>query len=245
MTSDGIRASIVHEPDHAVVTLDGELRGGTVAEVRGTLEKAFADRSRVIVDLGLVQPAWQPAVGVFRTVHAAAGGWPACRLVLFGATPGMAAALRAARVPRSVPLVADRDAAERELCRRPEHVLREMRFPAQRDAAAAARSAARQACLDWGVEHRADDVATVAGEFVQNAVSHGRSDAEVSLALDDSGFWVEVRDLGPGGKPRAQQSAAGTGRGLALVDSLVRYWGVTPHQTGKSVWALLPLEPDA
>jgi hypothetical protein len=59
---------------------------------------------RVMVDLSRLQVGWIPALQVFPTVLASAGGWPSARLVLFGANQQMATSLHRVRVPTTVPL---------------------------------------------------------------------------------------------------------------------------------------------
>jgi hypothetical protein len=62
------------------------------------------NHGRVMVDLSRLQVGWIPALQVFPTVLASAGGWPSARLVLFGANQQMATSLHRVRVPTTVPL---------------------------------------------------------------------------------------------------------------------------------------------
>jgi anti-sigma regulatory factor (Ser/Thr protein kinase) len=148
----------------------------------------------------------------------------------------MAAALRSARIPRLIPLVRDRAAAERQMHLRPDRVHVERTLTA--DTAGMARTAARDACAAWEIGDLADTAAAVAEELVANVVQHARTDCRLKLSLDERGLWIETRDRGPGGRP-ATGAKPGTGHGMHLVDAAAQQWGVTPHEQGKTVWALL------
>src|SRR3954447_17587025 len=89
-------AVVAREIDEAVVlVVTGELGLRDVPLVRRSLEKVLADRGRVLVDLSGMTVGWRPAVDVFPLALAMSGGWPAARLVLFGAGPATATVLRA------------------------------------------------------------------------------------------------------------------------------------------------------
>jgi two-component sensor histidine kinase len=81
--------------------------------------------------------------------------------------------------------------------------------------------------------------AVLASELTQNAVDHAATPFTVSVTHDDLGdLVVEVHDHSPELpvlKPLNPE--AERGRGLQLVDSLAREWGVTMiHDDGKTVW---------
>ncbi|MEV4670275.1 MULTISPECIES: ATP-binding protein [Actinomadura] len=93
----------------------------------------------------------------------------------------------------------------------------------------------------WGL---ADYVArTVVSELATNAVTHGSRDGDLVIVrayLRDDGFAVveawDRSDAAPVVRP--VDHAAESGRGLMLMESLVRRWGTRPlSEGGKVVWA--------
>ena len=85
-----------------------------------------------------------------------------------------------------------------------------------------------------------DDVSVVVTELVTNAVMHARTPIELSVEASGAGVRVEVTD-GSRTVPRWTPAAmsATSGRGLILVERTAREWGVEPHGSGKTVWALV------
>lgn len=83
-----------------------------------------------------------------------------------------------------------------------------------------------------------DTVTLLVSELVTNAVLHAGSDVEVSVRLTATAARVEVTDASPQAvAPRDAASDEDSGRGLALVGSLARRWGVRPVPGGgKTVW---------
>jgi anti-sigma regulatory factor (Ser/Thr protein kinase) len=103
-----------------------------------------------------------------------------------------------------------------------------------------------QALLDaHGLDGEAKQAALmIASELVTNAVVHAWEPITLELALRDHTLRLEVCD----GDDRTAIVAAchphgdaTTGRGLELVASLARRWGVRNHGDGKSVWAEIDL----
>jgi anti-sigma regulatory factor (Ser/Thr protein kinase) len=93
------------------------------------------------------------------------------------------------------------------------------------------------------LEHLVDTVGLVVSELATNAVRHAHSPFLVSLARDQDQLLLAVRDesSAPALLGESGPSAVG-GRGLELVSTLSREWGVTPHaRGGKSVWARIDI----
>lgn len=111
-------------------------------------------------------------------------------------------------------------------------------FPGDMTSPRAARCMVREHLGD-GV---ADDCALMVSELVTNAVVHGGSSTvRLRLAIHPGWIYVEVADDGCGmpqvtdGDPEAVN-----GRGLIIIDSLAREWGVLPQPGGgKIVWFIL------
>jgi anti-sigma regulatory factor (Ser/Thr protein kinase) len=88
----------------------------------------------------------------------------------------------------------------------------------------------------------------VLSELVTNAVLHASEPIQVCVMSEDDGLRIEVSD----GDTHAARitsrapKAAGEpgGRGLQIVNSLARRWGVTQNADGKTVWAEVGLESD-
>jgi len=83
-----------------------------------------------------------------------------------------------------------------------------------------------------------DTVTLLVSELVTNAVLHAGSDVEVTVQLTPTAARVEVTDASADAPaPRPAATDEDSGRGLALVGSLARRWGVRPAPGGgKTVW---------
>lgn len=82
-----------------------------------------------------------------------------------------------------------------------------------------------------------DVVELLTSELVTNAVRHAHSTARVAVELVGPRVRVSVTDDGPGVPTTGHPSPdAESGRGLELVDSLAKQWGVTTLEIGKTVW---------
>jgi anti-sigma regulatory factor (Ser/Thr protein kinase) len=239
----GLWSEVEERPDHDLLRLRGGLSLATAPRARAVLGKVLRDRGAVVADLTHVELVWEPATEVFPAALSAAGGWPLARLVLTGAGAHLAARLRALRIHRPVPLVDDPALAPAHLHRRPQRVSRHRDLPGALDAPAMARALVREACADWSTTAAEDAAALVASELVSNAVVHARSACRVSVAVDDAGLRVGVRDYAPGPelRPCPVDSARPAGRGLHLVAMLASAWGVHQHTDGKTTWAQIAL----
>ncbi len=233
------------QPDHATVTLNGELTRAGVGAISQTLAELLLDVGRVAVDLKDLQIGWLPALQVFPSTLAAAGGWPFARLTLFGAPPEVTELLHALDVPDTVPLEVNRAAALARLETRPAAISRYHLLDPHLASPRRARALFRRACMDWALGNAYDEAALVVNELVTNAVRHARTSCRLDIRLDARGLRVAVRDQGPvhaaliddtGHMPRC-------GTGLHLVAALSHRWGVEQHADGKTVWVDLAPRP--
>jgi anti-sigma regulatory factor (Ser/Thr protein kinase) len=112
------------------------------------------------------------------------------------------------------------------------------RYPPDPATAGAVREFLRDRLHRLGLSRRADDAVLLASELVTNVILHAHTDFEVRVTALQDGARVEVVDGSPT-LPMAGTlaTAALSGRGLMLVQSLSRSWGA--HRgpaTGKTVW---------
>ena len=229
--------------DSCVLAMSGELSRRSVASATGIVSKALNEEGRVVVDLSDLRTTARPAAQVFPSALTAVGGWPAARLVLFGADPELATSLTMLREMDTVPLAADEITARQLLQRRPPAVARHLDLDDDPFAARRARLFVKAACQDWQLDAAVcDDAVLVASELVGNATAHARTACRLDIRLDALGLTIAVRDYDYRGlltNPLACTSAGRRGQGLFLVASISRAWGVSPTENGKSVWALL------
>ena len=102
----------------------------------------------------------------------------------------------------------------------------------------AARRFVTQALNEAEDDDLIDNVTLLVSELVTNAVMHAGSDVEVMVRLTATAARVEVTDASTQNvAPRDAASDEDSGRGLAMVDSLARRWGVREARNGgKTVW---------
>ena len=226
-----------------VLALRGELSLASTGLVVRELSKALFDVGRVLVDMSGLRVAWLPALQVFPSTLASVGGWPTARLVLFGASDELRNRMQELRISEAVPLVPDEGAARARLCARPSRIVRYHNLRSELLAQRRSRRFVQAACTDWGLDEVVcDDAALVATELVTNVVQHARSSCRLILTLDRRGLTVGVRDGRPGtiARLRPVNPCGRSGRGLLIVTGLAHSWGVTEHEHGKTVWAVLP-----
>jgi anti-sigma regulatory factor (Ser/Thr protein kinase) len=107
-----------------------------------------------------------------------------------------------------------------------------------------ARKHARLISAEWGLREMAGTIELVTSELMTNAVraSAGLPSPVVRMWLvsDGRSMVIRVQDRS-GHLPRQAEESlyAERGRGLLLVSSLSRQWGVDRHPPGKIVWALV------
>lgn len=81
------------------------------------------------------------------------------------------------------------------------------------------------------------DIELVISELVTNAIRHAGGNGTLRLSTNDRDVRIEVDDGQQEIRPRSADVNEFGGRGLALVATLTRRWGVVKHGTGKTVWA--------
>ncbi|HEX3563728.1 MAG TPA: ATP-binding protein [Acidimicrobiales bacterium] len=93
----------------------------------------------------------------------------------------------------------------------------------------------------WDREEFVDDGLLLLSELVTNATLHARTEILVLISLHPEWLRLAVTDASPRLPARRHYSEQSTtGRGLSLVGSLAREWGIEQHPDGtKTVWAEL------
>jgi len=93
----------------------------------------------------------------------------------------------------------------------------------------------------WNCDAQVEVVKLAVTELVTNAVTHAESDANISVRLTPAHIRVEVADHGAALPQRRDVPLdAESGRGLAILDSMVERWGTEVHAGGKTVWFEVP-----
>jgi anti-sigma regulatory factor (Ser/Thr protein kinase) len=116
----------------------------------------------------------------------------------------------------------------------------ELPLPARAQSAPAARRFLVRTLDGWDSADLAPTASLLLSELVANAVLHAKTPIVIRVAKLADGLRLEVADRSPRiPVKRHYQLDATTGRGLGLVTSLARSWGVEPDGDGKTVWCEL------
>lgn len=113
-------------------------------------------------------------------------------------------------------------------------------FAARPDQLAVARRFVSELLADWSEQRRYDAV-LVANELLANAIRHGDGEVELAVARDRDGVHIRVHDSGHGDEPvvAGPSTAAESGRGLHLIETLAETWGWRRQESGTLVWCQL------
>jgi hypothetical protein len=102
-----------------------------------------------------------------------------------------------------------------------------------------ARIALARNLSDWGLSDLLDDASVVVSELTTNAARLGKP-FTLRLIPESQAVVIEVTDVSPKAPEIAGHfgdADAEAGRGLFIVDSLAKEWGIRPESHGKTVWA--------
>ena len=116
-------------------------------------------------------------------------------------------------------------------------------LPAEDESVPRARHFVSTLLIDHRFPNLVEDVRLVVSELATNAVRHARTPFTVTLERDDQSVMVTVTDGSPDPPVHLAADPLHTGgRGLSLVDTVSRDWGVFRRPgKGKSVWASFTL----
>ena len=123
---------------------------------------------------------------------------------------------------------------------RPHQDTVELRLAPHPTSPRAARDFVSRTLLDWHLARSIPGACLVASELATNAMVHAQTNLAVSLADADGRLRIAVRD-GSSAPPRPHRAHPDRteGRGLQIVGSLTRAWGVlATRDGGKVVWAV-------
>jgi hypothetical protein len=240
------RLQISHHTDNglAVVELAGDLDLPGATRLMGVLSELAGSGSRVVVgDLSrLAVPELLRLLLVFPAAQRRGGPWPQSSIHLAVPAGDLADRLRRLGMPRFLPMHTDLDDALTAAGRESPAVHCDLALGAEPSSPGTARAAMARL---WPTSRRERDVRqdglVVVSELTSNAVRHAGGPFTVSMALSAQRFAVGVTDDSRQEPVLLPAATAQTGgRGMHLVASLSKHWGVRlVHDYSKTVWATL------
>ncbi|GAA1615541.1 ATP-binding protein [Catellatospora bangladeshensis] len=223
------------------VRAEGRLDLAGYTRMRTMLLKALAEGpGALLVDLSGLQVIDEVHLAVFPAVLRQADAWPGCRVVLFGAAPEVAGALRVLRIGEHL-TVCSTESQARVAAEQPAGVGAQVaHFASEPQAVAQARRLVETCCAQWAVPEPVTATARqICSELVANAVRHAHTPFELHLRCRTRYLHVAVRDFGTGDLAEVVARTGPPASGLAVVAVLAGGWGVTRTVDGKVVWATL------
>jgi anti-anti-sigma factor len=240
-----VRCDIDHIGTRLLVTVIGDLSLSTAPRLRMTLLKCLLEQpDAVVADLTALTVSESQALSVFSAVSRQAARWPGTPLLLCASQPEVAGLLASGRYGRLETF--DSTAQALAAARARMVAVSEVLLPVP-GAARRARDLVTEACVRWELPRLIGPACLVVSELVVNATVHARTMMDLRITRDRHYLIIAVRD-GSTAVPRLARTRpadAVGGRGLMLVDSMVRRWGSLVVDDGKVVWATLPIDPAA
>ncbi len=226
-----------------VVGLAGRLDMATAPRLRAMLRKAEAEQpAAMVVDLSAVVVADQLPLLVLTAGQEHRQGSGYIPTVLCCADPRVVELLERSPLTRRLPVRASMAAAvqaAQETDPVPHRVIRA--FEPTRKAPALAREFLAETCRAWQLERVLPTASVVVSELCTNVVVHVGSPMTVVLTQTDRSLHVVVRDSDPTRPVPARRGdlESTSGRGMHLIESLSKAWGVVSTTNGKAVWAVI------
>ncbi|MFL6239767.1 MAG: ATP-binding protein [Actinomycetes bacterium] len=116
-------------------------------------------------------------------------------------------------------------------------------FAADPVSVAEARKFVVSAASDLGIADLDWELRQIVSELATNAVLHARTAFTLTITTTETLVRVEMRDASPRRvQSRSYDADASTGRGMQLIQTLSRAWGVETDGDGKTVWAELDVD---
>ena len=228
----------------SVVFLQGY--GRLPSDVGSEVLDVLGDVCRVVVcdlsgmaaaGMSSILDAFAPAVHYLRI-------WPGTALVVYSPDGAVREVLAEALVGERIVVPATMAAGEAQaLALLPRLQSVSVLLPPWPKSAPQARQVVRRTLAEWELGNLDDAAALVTTELVTNAVVHAQTLLHLTLVRAGCQVRLGVRDRGGGyaaSDPDLPYASSLHGRGLALVESFTRGWGVLPaRRLGKTVWAVL------
>jgi anti-sigma regulatory factor (Ser/Thr protein kinase) len=228
----------------SVVFLQGH--GRLPADLGGELVDVLGDVCRTVVcDLsGMAAAGVSSILDAFAPASYYLRIWPGTALVVYAPEEPIREALVEALVGERIVIPASMAAGEAQaLAGLPRLQSVSVLLPPSPRSASQARRVVRRALAEWELGNLDDTAALVTTELVSNAVLHAQTLLHLTLVRAGDQLRLAVRDRGGGyaaSDPDLPYASSLHGRGLALVESFTRGWGVLPaRRLGKTVWAVL------
>jgi anti-anti-sigma factor len=240
---------VTHEFDHrfpiAVIRLAGQLTAGNAPEIRAAMLATLVEESTsVIVDLARLDSADPAGLEVFPGVAARSANWPGTAVMLCGANPSIAAALRRSGSSALVGVYPSFAAALAMAAADPVPLRMRRRLEPSIHAPRLARELAAEACTEWNLPSCIVPTEILASELVTNAVRHAATTIDLQFTRRAELLRVSVHDRDRQmARLQSPTELDDHGRGLLIVNSVADRWGTEPITGGKVVWAALRVAP--
>jgi hypothetical protein len=225
----------------AVLEVGGRL-SDVVQDLDTAIQLALADGPRAVVcDLtnaaGGVGPA---SLEVLATAGRHVRDWPGIPVAVASPDPQVSQALRAHPLGRHLIVARSLFSALSAVEPTPAPTVEWLQLAPHPTALRASRDFVTRTLLDWRLGRVIRFARLVVGELVMSSTANAGTDIDLSVAWNQGVLRLTVRDHGPA-LPGQQPPASDLhGRGLAVVASLSRSFGVLPTADGgKTVWAVL------
>jgi len=215
-----------------------------VADLDLAIRLALADRPRgVVCDLTAaceLEEARPAAVKVLARTGRHVRDWPAIPLAVACPNPWVREALSAHPLGGNLIVTPSMLSAVSAVLATPTPTVKNLRLAPHPTAPHAARNFVTRTLLGWGLSNVIPWASLVVSELVTNSSTHTDTDIDLSVARHLGSVRLTVRDHSPD-RPHQRPAAQDLhGRGLAIITSLSRAFGVLPTTDGgKVVWAVL------
>jgi anti-sigma regulatory factor (Ser/Thr protein kinase) len=234
-----VRTHVIHQV--VVLEVAGRL-SDVVDDLDRAIQSALADVPRgVVCDLSIVfEGAEAGAADMLATVGRHVRDWPGIPLAVACPDPQVREALRTHPLGAHLIVTASMLPAVSAVLAIPVPAVEWLRLAPHPTAPSASRAFVARILLDWGLGSLIPSTSLVVSELVTNSTIHAGTDIALSVEWSPGALRVTVRDNSPE-LPRQRFSKFDLhGRGLSVVSSLSRAFGVLPTADGgKVVWAVL------
>lgn len=215
----------------ALIAMAGTLDQDTLIQAGVTLADCLAAQPEaVVLDLADTRCADERLVPWLHRAAVSASRWPGVPIMV--AAPPCPVPV----AHQGLSVFDDAGLAEKAAEALPVSPRRSVTLPPTPASCARARDLAQRACAAFGLPRLGQLTQLLASELAANAVTHARTDMELTLRRAGEAVIVAVRD----GDPRLPHESGpeDRGAGLELVSAMATDWGSLLTSGGKVVWAL-------